>query len=195
MRTIVFNQSNIVQNGFNNTLIYNFPNSVDLTGAYIAVSNIYMYYSWDNINTNYGNNVFSYNWIVGGVPTTFNVVIPNGLYEIAQINNFLQFTFIANGHYLVDSAGQNVYYAEMIVNATRYAVQTNTYAVPTALPAGWTNPAGLVFPAATFNPIITYPSKFNEIVGYGRWNNPIVFIQHCPPSSTQQQSFSFYLGY
>ena len=166
MRTIVFNQSNIIQNGFNNTLVYNFPNSVDLTGAYLAVSNIYMYYSWDNINANYSNNVFSYNWIVGGVPTTFQVVIPDGLYEISQINHFLQYTFIANGHYLVDSAGQNVYYAEIIINATRYAVQTNTYAVPTALPAGWTNPAGLVFPAVTFNPIITYPAKFNEIVGY-----------------------------
>ncbi len=103
MRTIVFNQSNIIQNGFNNTLVYNFPNSVDLTGAYLAVSNIYMYYSWDNINANYSNNVFSYNWIVGGVPTPFQVVIPDGLYEISQINHFLQYTFIANGHYLVDS--------------------------------------------------------------------------------------------
>lgn len=166
MRTIVFNQSNVIQNGFNNTLIYNFPNSVDLTGAYLAVSNIFMYYSWDNINSSYNNNLFTYNWVVAGVPTTFNVLIPDGLYEIAQINNFLQFTFIANGHYLVDSAGQNVYYAEMIINTTRYAVQTNTYAVPTALPVGWTNPAGLVFPAATFNPIITYPANFNEIVGY-----------------------------
>jgi len=166
MRTIVFNQSNIVQNGLNNTLIYNFPNSVDLTGAYIAVSNIYMYYAWDNINTTYQNNTFSYNWIVAGVPTTFQVVIPNGLYEIKEINEYLQFIFIQNGHYLVNASGLNVYYAELIINATRYAVQTNTFPVPTVLPVGWTNPAGLVLPATTFNPIITYPQYFNEIVGY-----------------------------
>jgi len=125
-----------------------------------------MYYSWDNINTSYGNNVFSYNWIVAGVPTTFQVVIPNGLYEIAQINNFLQYTFIQNSHYLVNSAGQNVYYAEIILNTTRYSVQTNTFAVPTVLPAGWTKPAALTLPVTTFNPIVTYPAKFNEIVGY-----------------------------
>lgn len=166
MRTIVFNQNNIVNNGLNNTLIYNFPNSVDLTGAYLAVSNVFMYYSWDNINTSYGNTTFSYNWIVAGVPTTFTINIPNGLYEISQINDFLQYNFIQNGHYLVNASGQNVYYAEMIINATRYAVQTNTFPVPTALPVGWTNPAGLVFPAATFNPIITYPANFNQIVGY-----------------------------
>jgi hypothetical protein len=167
MRTIVFNQSNVIQNGFNNTLIYNFPNSVDLTGAYLAVSNVYMYYSWDNINATYGNNVFSYNWITGAnPPITYQVLIPDGLYELAQINEYLQFVMIANGHYLVNGAGQNVYYAELILNPTRYAVQTNTFAVPTVLPAGFTNPAGLVLPTITFNPVITYPAFFNEIVGY-----------------------------
>jgi hypothetical protein len=103
---------------------------------------------------------------VAGVPTTFTVVIPNGLYEIKDINNFLQFTFIANGHYLVDGSGLNVYYAEFIVNPTRYAIQINTFPVPTALPLGWSNPAGLVFPLVTFNPIITLPPKFNDILGF-----------------------------
>lgn len=166
MKTIVLSEKDILVGSNNTTLVYKFPNSVDLTGCQIAVSSIQMYFSWDNINITFENNTFSYNWIVGGVPTTFTVVIPDGLYELKDINNYLQFTFIANGHYLVDSAGLNVYYAEFILNPTRYAVQINTFPVPTVLPALWTNPAGLVLPAVTFNPIITLPAKFNDIVGF-----------------------------
>ena len=166
MKTIVLGERDIVPNSNNTTLVYRFPNSVDLTGCQIAVSSIQMYYSWDNININFENNTFSYNWIVAGVPTTFTVVIPNGLYEIKDINNFLQFSFIQNGHYLVDDNGLNVYYADFIVNPTRYAIQINTFPVPTALPLGWSNPAGLVFPLVTFNPIITLPPKFNDILGF-----------------------------
>jgi hypothetical protein len=166
MRSIIFNRTNIVPNTNNTTLIYNFPSSVDLTGARIAISNITMYYSWDNINITYQNNTFSYQWTEGGTTTTHNVVIPDGLYEVKDLNNFLQFTFIANGHYLVNSVGDNVYYAEFLINPTRYAVQLNTFAVPTSLPSGWTNPAGLVFPLATFNPNIIIPARFNEVVGF-----------------------------
>jgi hypothetical protein len=166
MKTIVLGEKDIVAGSNNTTLVYKFPNSVDLTGCQIAVSSINMYYSWDNISITFENNTFSYNWIVAGVPTTFTVVIPNGLYEIKDINNLLQFTFIQNGHYLVNGSGLNVYYAEFIINPTRYAVQINTFPVPTALPPLFTNPAGLVFPAVTFNPIITLPAKFNDIVGF-----------------------------
>lgn len=166
MRTLVLNETNIV-GANNNTLIYSFPSSVDLTGCEIAVSNITMYYSWDNINaTTLQNNIFYYNWVSGAVNTQYTVVIPNGLYELSDINAFLQYTFIQNGHYLVNSTSQNVYYAEMIINPTQYAVQVNTFAVPTALPAGFSNPAGLVFPTTTFNPVLTFPANFNEIVGY-----------------------------
>ena len=166
MRTIVLNETNIVGLN-NNTLIYQFPSSVDLTGCEVAVSNITMYYSWDNINsTTLQNNTFSYTWVSGATSTTYQVVIPNGLYELSDINAYLQFVFIQNGHYLVNSGGQNVYYAEMIINPTQYAVQVNTFAVPTSLPAGYTNPAGLVFPTTTFNPVLTFPLYFNNIVGF-----------------------------
>lgn len=166
MRTIVLNETNIV-GANNNTLIYQFPSSVDLTGCEIAVSNITMYYAWDNINNiTLQNNIFSYTWVSGATATTYQVVLPNGLYELSDINAYLQFVFIQNGHYLVNSGGQNVYYAEMIINPTQYAVQVNTFAVPTSLPVGWTNPASLVFPTTTFNPVLTFPANFNEIVGY-----------------------------
>ena len=165
MRTIVLTRSNVVAGSNNNTLVYNFPNSVDLTGAEVAVSNITMYYSWENINsTILSNNKLNYYW--GTSAVKYEVVIPNGLYELADINAYLQWTFIQNKHYLVNGAGQYVYYAELVINPTEYAVQLNTYPFPTALPTGYSNPGGITFPAQTFNPQVEFPSKFNEIVGY-----------------------------
>ena len=125
MRTLILNQSNLVQDGYNNKFVYRFPNSVFFKDDYIAVNSITMYYSWFNITAEYGNNVFQYIW--NGVTYTIN--IPDGLYEVSQLNQLLQFTFIQNGHYLTLS-GQNVYFIELVANPTRYAIQINTYLLP-----------------------------------------------------------------
>ena len=181
MRTLVLNQNNLVQNGQNNTLVYNFPNSINFTNSEIAVAQITMYYSWFNIDTRYNNRTLTFNWINGaGVATTHTIFIPDGLYEIVDINNFLQFVFLngpslstsiitptpATAYYLVNSAGDNVFYLEFIVNPTAYGIQLNTYNFPTALPAGWSNPAAVPFPPQSFNPVVTTPASFNSIVGF-----------------------------
>jgi hypothetical protein len=185
MRTIVFNQNNLVQNGNNNTLVYKFPNSVTFSNSEVAISQITMYYSWFNITSALLNNTLTFNWINAANTnnyTTYTITIPNGLYEIASINAFLQFVFInapslsasiispipAAPFYFVNSSGDNVYYAELIVNPTAYAIQLNTYNTPIfgALPAGWTNPGGTLLPTQSFNPVITTPARFNEIVGF-----------------------------
>lgn len=168
MRIIVFNSSNLVQDGQNNKLVYNFPNSVLFKDNYIAVSSVSMYYSWFNITAALGNNIFSYTWTVGAVINIRNITIPDGLYEITTLNDLLQFNMINNGDYLIETAsGDFVYYAEFILNVTRYAVQINTYLVPIALPVGYTAPANFAgFPTTICNPIITLPAKFNAIMGY-----------------------------
>ena len=74
---------------------------------------------------------------------------------------------IANGTYLIDTNSQNAYYAEFVLNPTRYAVQINTYLVPTSLPTGFTAPSNWVgYPTQTFNPSIVIPKRLNIIVGY-----------------------------
>lgn len=167
MRTLILNSSNLVNDGQNNKLIYRFPNSVQFKDNYISLSQAQLYYSWFNITQSFQNNSFSYVWLdATGNPTTYNVVIPDGLYEITTLNFYLQYTFIQNGHYLVNSSGENVYYAEIILNPSRYAVQINTYLFPNTLPTGWTNPAGLVFPHTQFNPSITIPATLNNILGF-----------------------------
>lgn len=185
MRTIVLNSSYLVQDGQNNKFLYKFPNSVLFKGNSIALSSVSMYYSWFNITAALGNNKFSYEWTNGATTTTYNLTIPDGLYEISDLNAFLQFNFIQNNQYLVNSSGQNVYYAEFIVNPTRYAIQINTFLVPTSLPSGYTNPAALVFPTQTFNPIITIPTNLNLIFGFSStYSTPSnVNNAYTPPSN------------
>ena len=173
MFVLILNSSNVVPDGQNNTLIYNFPNSIVLKEKYIAVSQIIMYYSWFNITSIYQNNLYTYTWTVGGVTTTYNVNIPNGVYDIKDINAYMQWVMINNGHYLINASGDNVYYAEIIVNANRYAIQLNTFLVPTALPVGFTQPANFAgYPTTTQNPVVSFPANFNSIVGY----NPVANV-------------------
>ena len=178
MFIVVMNTSNILPNGKNNTLVYKFPNSVVFKEKYIAVSSIQMYYSWFNINSLYNNMTVSYTWTVGVVSTTYTITIPNGLYNIVDINAYFQWVMINNGTYLINNVGDNVYYFEIIVNPTRYAIQLNTFQVPIALPALWTAPANFVgFPTQTFNPIITFPNNFWKIVGYEPING-VIFVSN-----------------
>ena len=185
MRVIVLNQNNLINDGYNNKMVYKFPNSVQFKNNQIAVSSISMYYSWFNISSSLGNNTFSYTWTVGTTTTTYNIVIPDGLYEISTLNAYLQYCMINNGTYLI-SGTNYVYYAEFILNPTRYAVQINTYLVPTSLPSGYTAPSNFVgYPTQSFNPIITIPSAFNVIVGYsaGFATNNNVNNSYSPPTS------------
>jgi len=154
-----------VQDGQNNKLVYKFPNSVRFDNDYISLSQVQLYYSWFNITSLYQNNKIQYIWVSGGTSTTFTITIPDGLYEVSTLNQLLQYSFIANGHYLV-SSGQNIYYAEIVVNPARYAIQINTFLFPTSLPVGYTNPASLVFPTNTFNPSIILPASINKIFGF-----------------------------
>lgn len=166
MRTLIVNSTNLVNDAQNNKLIYKFPNSVHFKDSFISLSQAQMYYSWFNITSEFNNNTIQYVWIDGaGVQTTYTITIPDGLYEVNTLNQLLQYTFIQNGHYLVNS-GQNVYYAEFILNPSRYAVQINTFLFPTSLPVGYTNPAGVAFPPQSFNPSIILPPKVNVILGF-----------------------------
>ena len=173
--TVVLNSTNIVGSG-NNQLVYTFPNSVSFPNHLIAVQSINMYYSWANVNASpLNNNKFSYTWTVGAAVTTYTLTVPDGLYEVSDLNYFLQYNMILNGTYLINAAGENVYYAEFIVNPNRYSVQINTFLVPTSLPAGWTAPTGSVpdgtapfvgFPTVSITPIITLIGNFAELFGY-----------------------------
>ena len=192
MFIIVLNQNNLVQDGLNSELVHKFPNSVVFKDKYIAVSSISMFYSWFNILQVYNNNFFTYTWTAGATTTTYTVNIPDGLYEISDINNYIQFVCIQNGTYWSEFAN-NYYPFELLVNANRYAVQLNTYLIPTALPTDATVPANFPgWPTVEQNSVVSFPAQFNLIVGYTAnfQSNPNLNNAYVPSSpSTQSQNY------
>ena len=165
--TIVLNQSNIV-NIENNTFVYKFPNSVHFPNHQIAIQSVSMYYSWLNINsTPLDNNTLTISFYSNDTLTTNTITIPNGLYEITDINNYFQYWSIQNGMYLIDSAGDYTYFFEIMVNPTYYAIQLNTFQIPISLPLGYTQPDNWIgFPTTVYNPSITILSNFNNLIGF-----------------------------
>jgi hypothetical protein len=194
MKVVVFNSSNVVTNGAgvpNGTLQFFFPSGgvyISKKSTFVALAYLSIPYSWPNISPALNNTTFSYTWYVGDVLTVFNVTIPQGIYEIADINTFLEYTMIQNNTYLQPAPGAavpvtNLYFVSLAVNPTRYAIQLNTYQVPTLdnVPAGYQFPTPEIAPTAPFNPqvswqrasiqngVVTYETtgSFNRIVGYG----------------------------
>jgi len=179
--TIVFNQSSIVGPD-NNTLVYQFPSSVNFNHHAVAVESVSINYSWVNISSTLYNNSFQYVWYEPAGAVTYTVTFEDGLYELSDLNSRIQFEMIKNGHYLINAQGQNVYYFEFIVNSVRFSFQLNTFPVPTAADfataaySGWTTPvanpvagtaAWVGFPTQYFNPQVNLlPNNFYKILGF-----------------------------
>jgi hypothetical protein len=198
---IVLTQANVVQDGTNSSFTYNFP-SVWKPGknTELALSSINVYYAIDNITTQYNNNSFTYTWTVGATTTTYIVTLPDGMYNISDINSYLQYVMQSNGHYLINSAGQNVYYIEILTNLTLYGVNVITYPVPFTLPTGYTQSSNFAgFPTTVRNCVVTFTgNNFGTILGYSNTfvssaniggNNIITYNSTTFPTITQNPSF------
>jgi hypothetical protein len=165
-RTLVINSSNYLA-GSGNRFIYRFPNTVKFdVGSAIAVANISMYNSIQNITIKRGNNVLTFNFL--GVDYTFN--IPEGYYSISDLNFYLQQQCIIRGLYMTANKGaDNVYFIELVVNSIRYATSLNFYVIPTeseATAKGYVKPtnATWAFPTVAETPRLTFgqqPHRFH----------------------------------
>ena len=180
MRLIQLTQANIVPNTNNSQFLYRFPTSAKLHHRQkLALSSITMTYSTYNITTANGNNVFSYRWIDGLV---YPVTIPNGYYTYDQINSYLQFVFIANGHYLIAPSGENVYFMVITPNVTTFTLEVvvfpmsstlypTTGATPYVIPTGtapvWTPPVTAIVPQ-----FIVPATNIQNIFGYAAGSYP-----------------------
>lgn len=181
MRTIVFNSSNIQDTSVNNTLVYRFPNSVQFKNNYISLQSATMYYSWYNISASLGNNTFQfqYHTASGGTPSFQTITFPDGIYDVSTMNQYIQFVCLQNGWYmtkLVNGITNNVFFVELELNISKYAVQINCYSVPnsalnTSSGVGYLAPTtGTTitkgFPASSYVPMVITPSAFNKTIGY-----------------------------
>lgn len=167
MKNLILNSNNIVPGSNNSRFIYNFPTTVEFKNEQVAVASINMYFSVQNINSSYNNNKFQYIFTDAGGATTYDVTIPDGIYEVSDLNAYLQYVMLNNGQYLVDADGRYVYFIEIAINPTAYAIEITCDPVPTALPAGYTNPAGLTFPAVATTPQVVIPNTgFQTYLGF-----------------------------
>ena len=167
--TIILTTANIEENSNNTKLVYNFPRGgYTYKNDMIAVLSIYQYFSIFNITSDYGNNTFSYVWFYG---IEYTITIPDGYYEISDLNAYFQSIMIANTHYMTNSAGQFIYFLEFIVNTSRYAVQINSYPLDTSIQSsnGYILPSGATWsvPAtSTLSQFNVNTSGFGEVLGY-----------------------------
>lgn len=172
---LILNSSNYISNTAS-TFRYDFPSgAVRFKNSKIAIGSINIFNSWQNITASNENNTYQIIFPTNAGTTTITITMPDGFYEISDVNSYLQQQFIANGLYLVDSGGQYVYYAEFITNSTYYGIQFNSYPVPTALPVGYTNPAAMTFPLVDTTPqLVVASNSFQQIIGFdaGTYPNP-----------------------
>lgn len=194
MKTLILNQSNIVQGSNNTRFQYNFPQGgYIMKNNQVAVQQLSLYFSVFNITQAYNNNFFSYIWVDG---TSHTVLIPDSFLQVVDLNEYLQFIMISNGHYLLDTAtGNNVYLLEMVVNQPRYAVQLNCYVVSSSIATtnGWTLPptASWVLPTNPIVPEFVIPNtNFGKLIGFPAGTYPNAVISGVPPAQTQTPSYA-----
>ena len=133
---IIMTLNNATSNA--NVFQYSFPSgSVNFKNNSIALQSVIIPYSWYNITSAYNNNSFQVIYPDGASTITKTYTLPDGFYQITDINNYLQAQMIAQGYFLVNAQNQNVYYIEIVPNGNLDKVQINCYQTPTSLPTGY----------------------------------------------------------
>ena len=127
MNTIVLTNSNA---GTSNKykLSLKLTNPMRLDDCLVCISDISIYYSWPNIKSSYGNNTFKYKRTTDN--REFEVKIPDGSYEIRDINNYLHFVMKQNGDkaddkdkYPIELYANHIYQRVTIVTKDKYILE------------------------------------------------------------------------
>ncbi len=174
MRTLVINKSNVIAGTNNTEYEYNFPGGgITLEqGEKIALSSLTMFYSTPNITSLYGNNTFQYTWVDG---ISYEVNIPDGFYEVSNLNDFLHQSMINNKHYLVETASGNfVYFLTLVANNVTYKIDLTSFPMNTTLypSATYNLPAGAIWTIPTTTPalnprlVLSQGNAFGSVIGF-----------------------------
>jgi hypothetical protein len=169
---IIINSTNEISN---NTYRVSLSNTTDLSDYNVAVGTCQIYNSWYNINAQpLNNNQYTLTIPTSTIPVTLVITIPDGAYNISDLNNQLQYTLIENGYYIYNSTTLlNRFYCAWELDPTSYSIQFITYTLPTSLPSGFTS-GGMTFPAGTeqYQLTISSTNNFGQIVGYNAGTYP-----------------------
>jgi len=163
---IILNKSN---HDSGSTFIYRFGTSVEMGSVDIALGSAALFYSWRNITAVKGNSLFKIIHPASGTSnTTLTLTIPDGGYEIADINNFIKFYLISNGYYIQNtSTSEQTVFVELRVNPATYQVEFVSYPLPTSLPATHTAGSAITFPSTSRGPQLQVTSAaFGKLIGF-----------------------------
>lgn len=64
----------------------------------VALIKAFLWYSYHNVSSNYGNNIIRYS-LDSGATWEANIIIPNGIYSVSDINTYMQAEMATRGHF------------------------------------------------------------------------------------------------
>lgn len=166
MDSFIINQTNSVK-GVPSKFQVKLPTPIFLKDKSSALAYLGIYYSWRNITKKLGNNFFQYQ--LNG--STYDVKIPDGFYNVSDLNTFFELVMEDNGHYLVDADGNYVYFMSLNINLVYYEITFTCKPIPTVLPLKHTNPKGLDLSGKTPQFIFSN-AGFNQLLGINSGTYP-----------------------
>ena len=174
--TLIINSENIKNVNTNATFEYKFIGGGFTVeeGMQVMLSSVQIPYSINNITQAYNNQAFTFRMPTGASLasyTTFNIIIPEGFYTIGDLNSYMQYYAIANGLYLINADGNNVYYTPVFsINQPYYSVEILLYTVPRSLPANWVQPSNWIgystYTADRTGNIVVLNNNFKKYIGF-----------------------------
>jgi hypothetical protein len=116
--------STLNQNLMSDNFRVAFSQAINLPGEWeCALLQAKLWYSWYNISAEKGNNILRYSTDSGA---TWNVVtVPDGQYEIYQLDDYLHSVMKANGDFFINASGQEDYNIDIVPNFSTLKVMVN----------------------------------------------------------------------
>ena len=169
MYSVVLNSSNITNlNSGNNRFRCTFPTAQKFENKCIAITQLSLYYAWNNITSVFNNNKFGFIFPNGTGYSNYEVNLPDSNLEYADLNTALQLYCKSQGLYLLDSSGKELYFLSIQLFQAEYSVILAYSPVPTSLPSGYSKPSNcsINFPDVTKTPqFVIYDNNFTTILG------------------------------
>lgn len=119
--------STLGQSTFSDNIRVTFGQALEIPGEWeCALLQAKLWYSWYNISAEKANNILRYSTDSGGTWKT--VTIPDGQYEIYQINDYFHSIMKENGDSFINGFGQEDYNISIEPNFSTLRVQVNIIA-------------------------------------------------------------------
>jgi hypothetical protein len=167
---IIINKSNYIERL--DRYVYKLGQGVNLSGAKMSLLSCSVYNSVYNIKTVYKNNRIGVKWIDNVI---YEFIIPDGVYSIADINDFLKFQMYEYNLYVnIKSTGKPYYFFELSENSIYYACQIVCLYIPNPTEAqtlDYEKPAGATwnFPNVSRTAqLYLFTEEMGTLLGYNQ---------------------------